>query len=64
MNNSISAEPGETVYSFLSRAQHEAWERSIYLKATHNDVSIFVHPNSCVEDLCDKYDLQRKIDRK
>lgn len=62
MNNQIEACAGETVYSFLERALWEARDKKIYFKATHNGISIFVHPKSCIEDLCDKYALQRMID--
>jgi len=57
----INADPGEGVYTFLNRVLNEALNNTITFEATHNDITIVVYPQSCINDLCDKYDLTKKL---
>lgn len=60
----IESTPGQTVYDLLHSA-------ILYLQnvgeyhcfAVHNDTKIMVYRNSYINDLCDKYDMQRKLDQ-
>jgi hypothetical protein len=59
----IQANPGEWVYNFLSRALKELVESNYSTaKATQYSTTITIYRKSYVEDLCDKWDMQRKID--
>jgi hypothetical protein len=57
----LEATPGESVYNFLCRALDVARDGVLTLQATHNSVVIVVYPQSCINDLCDKYDLTQKL---
>ena len=58
----IQANCGEMVYDFLQRALEEV-NSSCYnmVEATHNTTTVRVYQNSLMEDLCDKFDMQRSI---
>jgi hypothetical protein len=60
MRKKLTADPGETVYEFLNRCQKDAESDGITIEATHNDITIRVYPQSCIDDLCDKYDITRR----
>lgn len=67
MNNNmptIQANMGEHIYNFLQRAIQEVnastWNGMI---AKHNDVEVFVYQGSLIGDICDKFDMQTKINR-
>ncbi len=57
----LKSSPGETVYDFLNKALSEAEHDGITILATHNDIDITVYPQSCIQDLCDKYDLTKRL---
>lgn len=56
----INADAGESVYCFLNRVLNDAEFEGMTFRATHNDVTVNVYPQSCITDLCDKYDLTKK----
>lgn len=60
----LQANNGECVYNFLCRAAEEvqksSWNR---IEATHDNVTILVYKDSCIEDLCDKFGMQIKINQ-
>jgi hypothetical protein len=57
----LEADAGESVYNYLCRALDVARDGVLTLQATHNGVVIVVYPQSCIHDLCDKYDLTQKL---
>jgi hypothetical protein len=57
----IEAESGEMIYDFLLRVLANAYRHSEVFKARHNTTEIVVYPESHIKDLCDKFDMQRKI---
>jgi hypothetical protein len=58
----INADPGEGVYTFLNRVLNSAFNTTITFEATHNNITIVVYPQSCIHDLCDKYDISKRLD--
>ena len=62
--NIIQTTMGEMVYTFLERAI-EAVKNSPYnaIHARHSGVNVVVHKESCIQDICDKFDMQVKIER-
>ncbi|AHK11292.1 hypothetical protein S14_183 [Shewanella sp. phage 1/4] len=53
---------GGTVYNCLERClQHVKQSNDNAMTTTVNDVTIVVYKESFMSDLCDKYDMQRKI---
>jgi hypothetical protein len=59
----LKANLGEIVGNFLKRAVTEAWIEKDEVIAIHDDVAVVVHPNSLINDICDKFDMQVKIMR-
>ena len=59
----LNATPGESVYDFLNRALFEAEHEVITIQATHNGIDVVVYPKSCIQDLCDKYDLAKRLQK-
>lgn len=57
----INADPGESIYLFLNRVLNAAFNTGITFEATHNDITIVIYPQSCIHDLCDKFDLTKKL---
>jgi hypothetical protein len=62
--NIVQATMGEMVYTFLERVIEEV-KNSPYnaMIARHNGVNVVVHKESCIQDICDKFDMRRKIER-
>jgi (2Fe-2S) ferredoxin len=59
----LQANAGEMIYDFLSRALYTAYESNCTLEACHNDVIIIIYPDSVINDICDKFDMQRVINK-
>lgn len=59
----ITAQPGESIYSFTQRILLAARASNFDVSATHNDVTIRVYPNSAEYDILDKWNMQRTINR-
>jgi hypothetical protein len=57
----LNENPGESVYDFLNRALNMAHDEVITIHATHNSIYVVVYPQSCIYDLCDKYDMGKKL---
>ena len=58
----IEADAGEVVYDFLKRMLNEVNNScNNAIMAKHNGTIIIVYKESLLNDLCDKFDLQRKI---
>ena len=63
--STIQANPGESIYDFLQRALQETKSSTNNaVKIKHNTTSIVVYKDSCLNDLCEKFDLQWALDRK
>ena len=53
---------GGTVYNCLNRClAHVKLSNNNAMTTTVNEVTIVVYKDSCIEDLCDKFDMQSKI---
>ena len=59
----IQAECGEMIYTFLKRVVDTACTESTVFKARHNTTEVIVYPDSSMSDICDKFDMQTKINR-
>lgn len=60
----IHAEAGQSVYDFLLDALGKlCWSNENACYVQHNETRIVIHKDSSIVDLCDKFDLQAKINR-
>ena len=59
----LQANTGEMIYNFLMRAIQFAEDNNREVQATHNCTTIRVFHNSCIDDICDKFDMQRMINK-
>jgi hypothetical protein len=60
----IEAYAGECVSDTVERAlQYVKESRDSTCILRHNSTKVFVYRNSCYEDICDKVDMQRRIDQ-
>jgi len=59
----LEATPGETVYDFLNRALNMAHDEVKCIQATHSGTTISIYPQSYIQDLCDKYDLAKRLQK-
>jgi hypothetical protein len=60
----LQANAGEMIYDFLSRAQNTAYESNCTLEACHSDTFVIVYPHSIIDDICDKFDMQRVLNKR
>lgn len=58
----LQANAGEMIYDFLTRASYTAYCSGNTVQAIHNTTRINVYPDSIIDDICDKFDMQRMID--
>ena len=59
----IEALPGEYIYNYMERAIKELKESSwSTAKVTFNGTSILIYRRSYISDICDKWDMQHKLD--
>ena len=58
----LKANAGEMIYDFLTRVQNTAYESECTVQAIYNTTTITVYPDSIINDICDKFDMQRMID--
>ena len=60
----IEGSPGQTVYGLLESAiQYLQDENTSTCAVLHNGTRIIVYRNSSINDLCDKFGMQRKLDQ-
>lgn len=59
----LQANTGEMIYDFLVRVIEFAEDNCCEVQATCNCTTIRVFHNSCIDDICDKFDMQRVIDK-
>ena len=53
---------GGTVYDCLLRClNHVKQSNHNAMTTTVNGITVVVYKESCIEDVCDKFDMQRKI---
>lgn len=59
----MNATPGEGAYTFLNRVLNESFFENKIIQAIHNGIEITVYPDSYIKDLCDKYDLTKRLSK-
>ena len=59
----IQAECSEMIYTFLKRVADTAYVERTVFTARHNTTDVVVYPESSISDICDKFDMQAKINR-
>jgi hypothetical protein len=60
----VYATPGQTVYDFLTQTMRDVkYGNESGLCAVFNDVKINVYKDSCIADICDKFDMQVRINQ-
>jgi len=60
----VNATSGEGIYTFLNRVLNDAVLETKTIQAIHNNgIEITVYPESCINDLCDKYDLTMRLSK-
>jgi hypothetical protein len=58
----VTKSAGGTIYSHLQECLSDLQSNSSNaFEFTCNEISIVVYKNSCIEDLCDKFDYKRII---